>query len=368
MHIKHLHCYVCGKQYHPHALKYRCECGGGLEIIYEYDKLRHFVSWERLRARPFNHWRYEELFPFVQSRVTFGEGGTPLFSLRGNPNVMVKLESANPTGSFKDRGSTIEISHAFDEGAKHVVCASTGNMGASVAAYCARAGLDCEIVLPAKTGGEKMKQISQYGAKTLCVKGDYAEAAQVAYNKYHLEGDFLVGDYAYRGEGEKSVAFEIMDQLCGQAPDYIIVPIGNGTLISGMWKGLKEMKKLGLIEQLPRLIGVQAAGCNTVVKAFLEGKKIKHVKPDTIAGAVACGKPLDGVTALRALKESGGEAIALTDKDILHARSILAVTEGVDAEPSGALAFGAYHRMQIPPSKKVVLVVTGHGLKDLEHV
>jgi len=369
MYIKYLKCYMCDKTYSSDNLKYRCACGGGLDIIYDLERLRRVVSWDKFRKRQFNHWRYEELYPALKNKVTFGEGGTPLVSCRENHNVMLKLEGCNPTGSFKDRGSTIELSHALDEGATHIVCASTGNMGASVSSYSARAGLQCEVVIPHDASGEKIAQIKQHGAKVTHVRGDYSKAAEVAFNKYKVEHDFLVGDYAYRGEGEKSVGFEIMDQLQGYKLDYIIVPIGNGTLLSGIWKGMKEMYYLGLIDKLPKLIGVQAAGCKPVVTAFEKNlKEIDSVIPNTIAGAVACGDPLDGIPALRALRESKGDAVSITDTELKHARTIMAHMEGVDAELSGVLSFAAYHKLKIPKQKRCVLIVTGNGLKDLSNL
>lgn len=343
-----------------------CKIGGGerLEITYDYAKIKKKVSWGVLRQRKFDHWRYKEFYPRVNQMVSMGEGGTPLVGSKGNPKLLFKLESLNPTGSFKDRGSTIEISHALECGAKKVVCASTGNMGASVAAYCARAGLSCEIILPSYAAGEKFKQIQQAGAKITKVKGDYTSAVRTAEKKCAKGKAFLVGDYAFRGEGEKSIGYEIADE---GVPDFIVAPIGNGTMLSSVWKAFVEMKRVGLIIKLPKLIGVQAKGCDPVVKAFKTRKEIRAVTPKTVATAIACGDPLDGTRVLRGLWDSGGDALAVSDKEILAARKHMAIVEGIDAEPSGAVAFAGYRKLRIPHFKRVVVLVTGHGLKDLTH-
>jgi len=369
MYIKYLECFLCKDRYSRTQMKYRCQCGGSLEIVYDYSRLRRTMSWGKLRKRPFNHWRYKEFYPHVRNLVTLDEGGTPLVHSVQHKKVLFKLESQNPTGSFKDRGSTVELSHALDFGAKQIVCASTGNMGASVSAYAARAGIPCEIILPTSATGEKIQQIKNYHAKGSRIKGDYTVAAGAAYEKYRRLGHFLVGDYAFRGEGEKSVGYEIMDQMLGEHdkyPDNIFCCIGNGTLISGLWKGLKEMKLAGLISKLPRLIGCQVKGCSVVIDAFRSGKGLKKVKPRTICGAVACGDPLDGDKAVAALRESHGKGVLVSDAEVIKARRELSSKEGIDAEPSGAIPYAAYKKLKVTGTS--VILVTGHGLKDLRNV
>lgn len=370
MHIKHLECFHCGKKFGRDRLLYRCDkCKGSLEIVYDYSKLKK-LSWKKLRSRIFNHWRYVEFYPASKVQLFLGAGGTALVESKKKKNVFFKLEFQNPTGSFKDRGSAVEISHAKDTRAKKVVCASTGNMGASVSAYSARAGLKCEIVLPKAATGEKIQQIKNLGAQTTKVNGDYTFAAKTAYNKFKKHKGFLVGDYSFRGEGEKSVGYEIIDQLneCKLVNKkvYVICPIGNGTLISAIWKGLKEFKKAGLLKKLPILIGVQAKGCNPVSRSFRTGMKIQKLIPKTLAGAIACGDPLDGEKAVKALRESKGKAVEVSDSEILSARKEMGEIEGIDCEPSGAAPYAALKKLKLNGVK--VLVVTGHGLKDLKHV
>lgn len=365
MYLKHLACEDCGETYTKDKARYYCICGGVVRIVYDYAGIKRAVSWKKLRSRPFNHYRYKEFYPATDAVVSLNEGGTPLVRSVQRKNLYFKIEGQNPTGSFKDRGTTLELSHAVDMGAKHIVCASTGNMGASVAAYCARSGIPCQIVVPKGTERNKLRQIRNFGATVQEVVGDYTVAMRTAYRLFRSNKAYLVGDYAYRGEGEKSVGFEIADQL--STVDYIVCPIGNGTLISGIWRGLNEMKIAGLVKRLPRLIGVQANGCNPVAIAFKTGKMIRSVIPHTLAGAIACGAPIDGASALHAVKESKGVIVSVSDKEILNARQHLAHTEGLDTEPSGAATYAALQQAKIPKNKKTVLILTGHGLKDLEH-
>ncbi len=333
----------------------RCACGSSVRVVYErVPKL----SWGVVRSRPFGHWRYAAFLPEAEQVVSLDEGHTPLV---GFGNLFFKLEGCNPTGSFKDRGTTVEVSLT---GRKGVVCASTGNMGASVAAYCARAKRECMIVLPRNTPQQKVKQIQVFGAVVKKVRGHYTDAVVFAQRVACSKGWYLAGDYAYRREGEKTVVFEILDQL--RDVERIICPMGNGTLISALWQGILDFRAAGLIRKLPVLIGVQAAGCAPIAKAFCQNAEVRPVVPKTIASAVACGDPLDGALALQVLRQSKGTVLAITDKELIRARRILAVEYGLDAEPAGVLPFAAWQKMQ--QRKKTVLVMTGHGLKDFVHV
>jgi threonine synthase len=369
MHVNYLECVDCKKRYSKDTVVFKCECNGALDVVYDYSEIKKRVSWQKLRKRKFEHWRYREFFPITDSRniVSMGEGGTHLVKVSGN--VYLKLESLNPTGSFKDRGTTVEISKAKETCAKKVVCASTGNMGASVSAYCARAGIKARIYLPNIAAETKIKQMEIHGAEIVHVNGPYTKAEQKAADEFAKHGIYLTGDFPYRGEGEKSVAYEIMDEL---NPDYIACPVGNATLISAVWKGLKELKICGLVKKLPKLIAVQADKCNTVVNAFNKNKQINPVdNPDTIATAIACGNPVDGHKALRALKESNGLAVSVTENEILNARRELARTQGIDCEPSGAVAYAGIRKLEaagkLSKSKLKVAIVSGSGLKDLKN-
>lgn len=374
MHVLYLRCYECGKQYPKTKIRYRCDCGGSLEIVYDYSGIRRKVTWPVLRKRKFGHWRYREFFPVIRHKniISLGEGATPLVRAKrlcskkpSLNNLYFKCEGENQTGSFKDRGTTVELSKALEFGARQIVAASTGNMGASISAYSAAAGIKAKIYVPRGAPKEKLQQIRNYGAEIVNVDGMYKKAETLAYQDFISGKGHLLGDYAYRGEGEKSVAYEIMDEL---RPDYIICPIGNGTLISGMWKGLTEMKATGLIHKLPKLVGIQAAGCPPVVKAFQRKGEIRAVKPHTIATAIACGDPIDGHKAVAALAASRGKGVIVTDREMLDARREMARNEGIDCEPCGAAAYAGLQKISLPKHAVKVAIVTGHGLKDLKNV
>jgi threonine synthase len=296
--------------------------------------------------------------------VTLGEGNTPLIPAKNNKDYLFKYEGVNPTCSFKDRGSTVEITKAKELGIKEVACASTGNMGASVATYCARAGIKSTIYVPLFATKEKLAQMKAAGAAIAKIKGTYDDAVDKTKEMRIKKHVYLTGDYAYRGEGEKSVGFEIIDQLEWQIPDYIVVPVGNATLISSTFKAVNEFKEVGLINKIPKIVGVQASGCSPLVDAFNSNKEIKPVaKPKTVATAIACGNPVDGLKALDALKKSKGSAVKVTDNEILSARKELG-NEGIWAEPSGAVSYAGAKKLGL--KGQVVCVLTGHGLKDIK--
>lgn len=371
---KSFRCFECGKTFPTDRIRYRCDCGGSLDITYDYEQISKELGWKELKSRELSHHRYTEFFPVLRNEnfITMGEGGTPLIRSRemekelGVGELYFKLESLNPTGSFKDRGTTVEIGKALDHGAGQVVVASTGNMGASVAAYSARAGIEAKILVPENVSEIKLKQMKTYGANIKRIDGDYSRAAEKARELHKSQGTYLMGDYAYRGEGEKSVGFEIADELNA---DKVVLPIGNGTLMHGTYKGFKELKKTGLIENIPEMVGIQAEGCSTVAKAFKEGRKrVEPVKEAiTSAGAIACADPLDGDFALEAVEESGGFADAVSDEKIERSRDVLAQEEGIYAEfSSGAAVAGMFQNVdRFGEDDIVVCVITGHGLKDL---
>ncbi|MFB6076697.1 MAG: threonine synthase, partial [Candidatus Nanohaloarchaea archaeon] len=350
-------------------MRYRCErCGDALEAAYDYGEIRDRVSWSRLRQRPFRHARYREFLPDTGSgRVEMGVGGTPIVESRvlGDElgiDLRFKMESLNPTGSFKDRGTAVELGVALAHGAEEVAVASTGNMGASVAAYAARAGIDATIYIPASTTGPKRTQMERHGADIVAVDGDFDDAADRAWQAWTEDGVHLLGDYAYRVEGEKTAGFEVADQVDA---DVVAAPVGNGTFIHAVWKSFTELQEVGMLDDLPRMAGVQAAGCNTVVDALRKGTDdVAAVKADTVAGAIACGDPLDGAGAVHALRASDGLGEAVTDDEILAAKRVLAEREGIYAEPAGATAFaGIRERADDLQGETVVCFVTGHGLK-----
>ena len=376
MHELCIKCESCGREYPPDRIIFRCEsCRASLEVVFDYPKLRKTLSLEKFRSRPFNHSRYLELYP-VRGLVSMGEGGTPLIRSRNLEKdlglgfeLWFKCESQNPTGSFKDRGSSVEIARSLEHFESHrktkrrVVVASTGNMGASLSAYSALAGLECHVFTPSDARPVKLRQILAYGARLHEVPGDYTQAAKLVEQACGEFGLYLLGDYLFRREGTKSVGFELADQLPGV--DYVFCPVGNGTLISATWKAFREWKALGFSRSLPRMVGIQASGCSPVTRAFKSGRPIKPVKGKTIAVAIECGNPLDGTRALAAIRESRGFSEAVSDREILRAREILARREGIFAEPAGAVGLAGLIKSlrKIPRGLRVVCLITGHGLK-----
>ena len=306
--------------------------------------------------------------------VSLNEGNTPLvyspvLSAATGCQVYLKYEGLNPTGSFKDRGMTMAISKAKEEGSRLVMCASTGNTSASAAAYAARADLRCAVLIP--KGAIAMGKLAQaliHGAKVLAINGNFDDALNLVREITEKYPITLVNSLnPYRIEGQKTGAFEICDDL-GQAPDYHAIPVGNAGNITAYWKGYKEYHAAGLIKNLPKMLGFQAAGAAPIVK----GKPVKY--PKTIATAIKIGNPASWQQAVRARDESGGLVDTVTDKEILTAYKLLANKEGVFVEPASAasvagvlkLAKKDFFRERMEKEQKAILVciLTGHGLKD----
>ncbi len=380
VYIRCLRCFKCGAEHSLEEVKLmrviRCRrCSYSLDVEYDYDSIDRVILRQSFKREFPWHWKYWAFLPIedVSKIVTMHEGGTPLFDARrlakklGFSRLYIKYEAANPTGSFKDRGSSLEISKAMEAGKEHIVTASTGNMGASLAAYAAFAGLKCRVFVPEIVAREKLRQISAYGARIQVVRGDYVRAMKKA-EEAALDSEeiFLAGDYPWRCEGTKTAGYEIVDQLYWRSPDYVIVPIGNGTLISGLYGAFRDLRAVRLLTRIPRIVGVQAELCNPVVKALKSGvEEVIPVKdPDTIATAIACGDPIDGLGALRAIRESRGTGVSVSDAEILEARDELGAN-GIFVEPSGAVSYaGAKKIRKRLKGKYTVCMATGHGLKD----
>lgn len=367
MFAKKLIC-LCGKEFPLNADLFLCpDCGSSLEVDYVYARMKKSVTKETLAKRPFNHLRYLDFYP-VRNPVSMQEGGTPLLKSKNiskklGINLYLKLENLNPTGSFKDRGSSVEIAKAVDYGARNVVCASTGNMGASVAAYSGVVGLKCHIFVPKAATHVKIEQILAYGARVFHISAGYSSVEELV-EKIAARPDFyLLGDYLWRREGTKSVGYEVLEQA---KPDWIFSPVGNGTLVSATWKAIKEFSLLGMVKKKPKLAAIQALGCSPVVRSYKTGKSLQpQRKAKTIAHAIECEFPIDGERVLKAVKQSRGFAAAVTDREILCAREMLAREEGIFAEPSGAVALAGLikNKELIAKDDKIVCLVTGHGLK-----
>lgn len=374
-----LKCVECKKEYDEKETSTFCpKCNGALDVIYDYERIKRRMNTFSLKHTDISAMKYLDFYPILdlEKIVTLKEGGTPLYHAKklGKdfklPKLYIKNEGANPTGVFKDRGTLVEVTKALELGAKAICLASSGNMAASVAAYSTVAGIPCYVMVPENTPIGKLSQTISYGARVLLIRGEYSECARLAAQVAEENGFYLAGDYVFRREGQKSQGYEICEQLFWRAPDYVICPIGCGTNLSAIWKGFKEFYKLGFINKLPKLIGVQPEGCKTVVDAFKKNsrkvKSIEHI--DTVCSAVAVNYPLDGTLVLKAIKESGGLAVSVNDSETLTAEQLLGNEESIFVEPSGALGIAALKKLaekdKFKKNDTVVVMATGNGLKD----
>ncbi len=374
-----LKCVSCGKEWDETKTSTRClKCGNSLDVIFDYEYIGTKLNEFSLRHTPMSGMKYLDFYPIRDRKriVSLQEGNTPLYHAkemgekRRLKKLYIKNEGGNPTGVFKDRGSLVEITKALELGAKAIVVASTGNMAASVSAYAGKAKIPCYVLIPEGTPIGKLSQSLAYGGSIIQVRGTYADCVQLSEKMAKKYGYYLAGDYAFRGEGQKSIAFEIVEQLNWQVPDVVIVPMGCGTNISAIWKGFQEFYKLGITESLPRMIGVQPDGCPTIVEPFRKKKARFHLveKPKTICSAVGIGVPIDDIKALKALRESGGKGETIDDDTALEAQQEMAEFASIFTEPSGALPVAVLEKLRdqgdVSESDVIVCVATGSGLKD----
>ena len=380
----YLECIDCGAEYNPHMVIYTChKCGGLLAVKYDFSKLPSNLDakWEN---RGLSVWKYVELLPVEDKKniVTLGEGGTSLNQCHklsekiGIKNLYAKNEGENPTGSFKDRGMTVGVSKALELKMKKVMCASTGNTSASLAAYAAKAGLECMVLIPSgKVAFGKLTQAIVHGAKVVQIRGNFDQALKIVQELCLKRPVYMLNSLnPFRLEGQKTAAFEIRDQLGYQVPDKLIVPVGNAGNISAYWKGFKELHELGLAERLPQMVGIQAEGAAPIAHSVKQGlKEVKFVeKPETIATAIRIGSPVNWKKAVNAVKESNGLVETVSDSEILEAQRLLAQFEGLFVEPASAASVAGLVKLAkmglIDEDEKVVCILTGHGLKDPEIV
>jgi threonine synthase len=317
--------------------------------------------------------KYREFLPVTDKTpvISLGEGYTPLMPARnlskklGRPdlNIFLKLEGLNPTGSFKDRGMSLAISKALEEGSRSVICASTGNTSASAAAFAAKAGLTCYVLLPeGKVATGKLAQAILYGAKIIQVDGNFDQALDLVRSLAREFGIAVVNSInPNRLEGQKTAALEVIEQL-GKAPDFLFIPVGNAGNISAYWRGFKLASEKGLAESTPRMFGFEAEGAAAIVRG------VPVEKPETVATAIRIGNPASWKEAVAAAHESSGKIDFVSDDQILEAYQLLAGCEGVFCEPSSAASIAglakAIESGTIPSNQNVVCVLTGNGLKD----
>jgi len=381
--ILYLKCIKCGVEYPPDKILFFCKkCGSSLDYVLDHDVIADMVSKDLLARRVFNMWRYKEFLPIVdESRiVSIGEGGTPLIKSEklaerlGLKFLYLKLDCCNPTGSFKDRGASAAISRALELGVKTIVGYSTGNAGVAQAAYAARAGLESVIFVHKTASLGKLVQAMLHGSLVVRVDGTFEDAANLAKQCSKEFGWMFNGGVVNpaRHHGKKTIAYEICEQLSWNVPDMYIQSVGVGTAAIGAYKGFKEFYDLGWINEIPRIVCVQAEGCAPMVDAFKNNREeVVPVKdPKTVASAIAVGNPAGWPLLRKAVLETNGIVDSVSDDEILEAEKLLAKLEGIFAEPAAAAPIALLKNLrengEIDKDTRVVCMISGHGLKALK--
>ena len=378
-----LRCRECNRQFPDEALHVCDFCFGPLEVAYDYDAIAQVVSRESIEAGPRSMWRYHDLLPISEaSPVDLGAGFTPLVRAErlgaelGLSDLWIKDDTANPTGSFKDRVVSVALTKARQLGFKVAACASTGNLANSVAAHAARAGMASVVLIPSNLERAKVMMTAVYGGTLVAVDGTYDDVNRLCAELTSERPGWAfvnVNVRSYYAEGSKTLAFEIAEQLGWQAPDHVVVPIASGSQLTKVDKGFRELGLVGLLDSVPevRISGAQAAGCSPVATAFASGSDaIAPVKPDTSAKSLAIGNPAAGWYALDVIRRSGGACGSVTDGEVIEGIKLLARTEGIFAETAGGVTIATLaklaHEGVIRPDERTVAIVSGHGLKTVE--
>jgi len=384
--ILSLKCLVCGKQYRPDEVDYVCPDhgdGGVLDVQYDYDLIGRQIGRETLlRTDELTIWRYKPMLPVHPDAEVppLSVGWTPLYPAPrlalelGLKTVWVKDDGLQPTASFKDRASAVAVVKAVEKGAKIITTASTGNAAAALSGLCASVGQSNVIFVPQSAPQAKIAQLLVFGSRVILVKGTYDDAFELCLQASKEYGWYNrnTGYNPYMCEGKKTAAYEICEQLDWDAPDRIFVSVGDGCIIGGLHKGLKDLMALGWIDRMPKLMGIQADGSNYLYEAWKNKEDIltkPPIKAQTVADSISAGLPRDRIKALTAVKETGGAYISISDDDILRAIPQLARGAGVFAEPAGAAAYAglvtAVDRQLVSKDEKIVVLNTGNGLKDV---
>ena len=394
MAVSHLQCKECKAEYPLEAL-YVCErCFGPLEVAYDHTGTSGDIGElrRRIQGGPQNIWRYADFLPLaggppgpsgrLASRVGLPAGCTPLIradrlaAALGLREVWVKNDAANPTHSFKDRVVSVAVARARELGYETIACASTGNLANSVAAHAAALGMGSYVFIPADLEEQKVLATGVYGTTVVGVEGSYDDVNRLC-TELCAEKDWAfvnINLRPYYAEGSKTLAFEIAEQLGWELPDRCVVPIASGSLYTKIAAGFREWRELGLLEgELPKMNGAQAEGCSPVSSAFAAGAEVcRPVRPDTIAKSLAIGNPADGPYALELARDSGGSVDAVSDQEIRDGIRLLAETTGIFTETAGGVTTAVLAKLaqrgDIDPGERVVLVITGEGLKTLDAV
>jgi threonine synthase len=384
--ILSLKCLVCGKEYPPDAVDYVCPDHGDegvLDVHYDYNFIGRLIGRETLtRSNDFTIWRYKPMLPVLPDAKVppLSVGWTPLYpahrlaSKLGLKTVWVKDDGLQPTASFKDRASAVAVVKAMEKGARIITTASTGNAAAALSGLCASVGQSNVIFVPQTAPQAKIAQLLVFGSRVILVNGTYDDAFELCLQASKEYGWYNrnTGYNPYMCEGKKTAAYEICEQLDWDAPDRIFVSVGDGCIIGGLHKGLKDLMALGWIDRMPKLMGIQAAGSNYLYEAWKNNEDVLTKPPinaQTVADSISAGLPRDRIKALTAVKETGGAYISISDHDILRAIPELARGAGVFAEPAGAAAYAglvtAVDQGLVSGDETIVVLNTGNGLKDV---
>jgi threonine synthase len=380
---KELYCPKCEARYNINQIMTLCECGSPLLVDYDYMRAAKILNRQDIINRPNSMWKYKEILPVFDEAniVTLGEGGTPLLpsvsigKRLGLSNLIFKDESVNPTGSFKARGLGMAVSRAKELGLKKLIIPTAGNAGSALAAYAARAGLKSLIIMPKDVPAPFLVDCVYHGAEIELIDGSIKDCGVRAAERSQSEGWFSIATLKepYRIEGKKTMGHELAEQFDYNLPDVIIYPTGGGTGLIGMWKAFEEMEKMGWIDgRRPRMVSVQAEGCAPIPKAFDEGTE--HAEewpnPHTLAAGLRVPSAVGDFLMLRAVRESGGIALAVSDDDLMRHTLELGSKEGIFAAPEGGACVACLIKLIeigfVKPSDKVVIFITGSGYKYLD--
>lgn len=384
-HVLGYRCTVCGQEYPFAPELMTCPaCGekGILDILYDYPLIKKSFSRETLKADADNSmWRYKALMPLKGSGLSdfLRIGWTPLYASRtlgpalGLKKLYIKDDGINPTASLKDRASGVAVAKAIELGFDTIACSSTGNAASSLAGNAARMGLKTVIFVPERAPGGKVAQLLIFGANVISVRGDYRQTFELSRAAIEKWGFYNrnAGINPILTEGKKTVALEIAEQLNWQPTDWVAVSVGDGCTIGGVYNGFYDLLQLGMIERIPKILGVQSTGCCPFVDAAAQGGALRPAPENTLADSIAVGVPRNPKKAQRAVENSGGSWIAVTDEEILAAMSLLGRSEGVFGEPAGVTATAGLQRALlegvIRPDETATVICTGSGLKDVKN-
>ena len=372
-----LRCRICETEYPLDPIGVCPRCFGPLDPQYDREEQRRTVTRETIAAGPQSLWRYAPLLPVAQpAEQRLPAGWTPLVRAPrladavGVGELWLKLDTANPTHSFKDRVVSVAAAKALELGRTTLACSSTGNLANAVAARAAAEGIEAAVLCPADLEPEKLIATSIFGARIFAVQGSYDDCSRLTVElSFELDWAFVnVQLRSYYAEGSKTVGFEIAEQLDWTLPDAVIAPIASGSLFTKVHQAFTELRELGLVDGAPpRLVGGQAEGCSPVARAFADGEKLKPVRPDTIARSLAIGSPADGELAVSTARASNGAVYAVPEDEIADNVALLAETTGIFGETAPGVTLGALReavrRGELGPDDRVVLLVTGDGLK-----